>query len=289
MDWLQARMADRLDVRRVLPGAQTVMALACNYFHGDDEGPIARYARGRDYHATLKDRIRSLRRSLKAAHPTVRSFSTVDAGPMLEKVWAVKAGLGYVGKNGCLITPEFGSWVLLATYVLDAEVDVYAQALVEERCGRCRLCIDACPTDAFVKDAVVDAGKCLSYWTIENEGLIPAPIARAMDGIAFGCDVCQDVCPLNASSLVAGPRFAPRPVASVSTVGLAAMSKEQYASWVPGTPLARAGYDGLRRNAAYALGAGKRHDARTVLESLANDSSDVVRDAARWALEQLSP
>jgi epoxyqueuosine reductase len=288
MDWMRDRIDKRLDVKALLPEARTVIALACNYWRDDAEGPIARYARGRDYHATLKDRVRTLRRLLLEEAPGIETYASVDTGPVMEKVWAVRAGLGYVGKNGCLITESFGSWVLLSVLIIDAEVDGYAVAPMPDRCGRCRQCIDACPTDAILPNAQVDAGRCLSYWTIENEGAIPTPIAETMEDIVFGCDICQTVCPLNNFPVVAQERFAPREVGRLTTLELAALSKEDYQRLIPGTPLARAKYDGLRRNAAYALGAAQDSSACELLERLATDESERVREAAQWALKKLA-
>jgi epoxyqueuosine reductase len=287
LDWMEARVAERLDVTRLLPNARTVIALACNYWHGDAPGPIARYARGRDYHATMRDRLRTLRRSVREAFPGVADYGSVDANPVMEKVWAVRAGLGTVGKNACLITKEFGSWVVLATMILDAEVDAWDEPAAADVCGRCTLCLTSCPTGALVADRVVDAGLCLSYQTIENERPVPEALRSAMPNLVFGCDVCQDVCPLNVTPVRAGARFEPRAVAAATVVELAAMTKAQFEAWAKGMALMRAGYDGLRRNACYALGAMKAPEARPVLERLAHDEAERVREAARWALEQV--
>ncbi|MEW6433430.1 MAG: tRNA epoxyqueuosine(34) reductase QueG [Myxococcota bacterium] len=287
LDWMGERLEERLDVSRLLPGARTVIALACNYWHGDEPSPIARYARGRDYHATMRDRLRGLRRGLRERFPGVRDYAEVDAGAVMEKVWGARAGLGTVGKNGCFITPSFGSWVVLAVMVLDAEVDAYATPAPDDVCGACRLCLDACPTNAFPKEGVVDARACLSYQTIENEGPVPPALREAMGHLVFGCDLCQDVCPHNATPVRGQARFEPRAVSTVPVRRLAAMTREEYQQWVPGTALARAGYDGLRRNAAYALGAVRDGGAREVLRALSEDASEVVREAARWALERL--
>lgn len=293
MDWMSERAAERLDVTRLLPGARTVISFACNYWHPDPPGaatPVARYARGRDYHYTMQDRLRAFRRGLEEKHPEVETFATVDTGPMMEKVWAARAGVGYVGKNGCLYTPRFGSWVVLATLAMDAAVEpeAYAQGPAEDRCGSCTLCISACPTEAITPDRQVDAALCLSYQTIENrQGAVPERLRTAMADVAFGCDVCQDVCPLNERPLTAGPRFLPRAVAALSAVEIAALEPEDYRRLVPGTALARAKYDGLRRNAAYALGAARDARARPVLERLAANAPPLVREAAAWALSRL--
>ncbi len=289
LDWMGERFADRLDVSRLVPQAKTVIALACNYWSTDDPSPIARYARGRDYHYTLKDRLRALRRTLRAEAPTVKDYGSVDATALMEKVWAARAGIGYVGRNGCLITEKFGSWVLLAALVLDAEVDAYAKGPQDDRCGSCNLCVSSCPTTAIVADATVDARLCLSYQTIENETAIPEALRPAMGDLVFGCDICQDVCPLNRAPLLAHERFAPRPISALTVLQLAAMTPEQYAALSPGTPMVRAKYDGLKRNAAYALGATRDASARDVLQQLANDDSKKVREAARWALQRITP
>ena len=290
MDWMGERAAERLDVAKVFPGARTVVALACNYHReGDADGPIARYARGRDYHYTLKDRIRALRRGLSRQHPEVDTFASVDTGPMMEKVWAARAGLGYVGKNGCLITERFGSWVLLACLALDHEVDAYAGDPVADRCGTCHLCMMSCPTDAILEGKRVDAGRCLSYQTIENTGEIPEPLRPALAATVFGCDICQAVCPLNRHPIpTTDPRFAPRAIAELGVRELAALTPEQYQTLIPGTPLARARYDGLRRNAAYTLGATRDAGAEEILKRLAEDPNQAVGAAARWAIAQIA-
>lgn len=291
MRWMRARAAERLDVRRLLPGARTVVALACNYYLPDEsapDSPVARYARGRDYHATLKDRLRALRRALAERHPEVETYASVDTAPVMEKVWAARAGLGYVGRNGCFITEEFGSYVLLATLVLDAEVDGWASGPALDRCGTCNLCISACPTSAIVADATVDARRCLSYQTIENRGPAPEELRSSLQGVAFGCDICQDVCPLNLDPVPAGPGFAPRAVAHLSVRELAGLGPDEHQKLTSGTAVARAKYDGLRRNAIYALGAARDRSALPLLSKLCSDASELVRSAARWSIRQLS-
>jgi epoxyqueuosine reductase len=217
----------------------------------------------------------------------VQDYGSVDANPVMEKVHAVRAGLGTIGKNACFITPRYGSYVVLAVMLLDVEVDTYASATVGDVCGRCRICLDACPTGAIVADKVVDARACLSYQTIENEQPVPEPLRAAMTQVTFGCDICQDVCPLNVTPVLAQERFAVRPHGSLTARALAALSRPEWDAVAPGSPLARAGYDGVRRNAAYALGAARDADARTLLEHLSADASQKVAEAARWALTRL--
>lgn len=287
MDWMAERVDERLDPTLLLPGARTVISLACNYWHTDEVSPVARYARGRDYHATMKDRIRAFRRAYKDAFPGVRDYGGVDAVTVMEKVWAVRAGIGTVTKNGCLTTPEFGSYVVLATVILDLELDAYPSVIATDQCGRCRICIDACPTSAIGEAAQVDANACLSYQTIENAQTVPEPLRTGLQGFLFGCDICQDVCPLNMTPVKGSARFEPRPLATRSVRQFAAMRRDEYDQLIPGSPLARAGFDGLRRNAAYALGAVKDEGARGLLEVLSADASPVVAEAARWALTQI--
>jgi epoxyqueuosine reductase len=205
----------------------------------------------------------------------------------MEKVWAVRAGLGFVGKNGCLITREYGSWVVLAAFVLDAAVSAYDDEATVDRCGSCRLCVEACPTEALSGDRSVDARACLAYQTIENVAPVPEALRPALEGLVFGCDICQAVCPLSNEPVRAGARFAPRPISTRSVEQLAALTRAEYDALVPGTPLARVQYDGLRRNAAYALGAAREPSVRPLLTALAQDSSAAVREAAQWALTQL--
>jgi epoxyqueuosine reductase len=291
MDWMAERTAERLDVQTLFPPARTVVALACNYYWWEpsvEESPISRYARGRDYHATLKDRTRNFRRLLKERWPDIKTYSSIDSGPVMERIWAVRAGLGYIGRNGCLITPQYGSWVFLGTMILDLEVDRYASEQLPDSCGDCTLCVDSCPTDAFTSERMVDARRCLSYQTIENEGDVPAALRHTFENLVFGCDICQQVCPLNQAPLPSGYRFAPRAVASLGVRELAALAPEQFKELTQGTPLVRAGYDGLRRNSAYALGAMRDAGSRSLLERLAQDPSPKVAEAARWALAQIS-
>lgn len=294
MDWMGSRAEERLDVSVLLPGARTVLSLANNYWRDDEPSqgsPIARYARGRDYHSTLRDRMKAFRKTLNAWYPGLGTYGGVDSGPMMEKVWAARGGLGYVGKNGCLITESHGSWVLLATLILDAEVDAYPDGPVADRCGSCRRCLMACPTGALVGNRQVDARACLSYQTIENRDRdVPEAFRLKFDNLIFGCDICQQVCPLNRKPVFADDeRFMPRAVASLGTLELAALTPEQYKELIPGTALARARYDGLRRNAVYALGVARQVHARPLLEKLSGDDSELVRSAARWALLQLEP
>ena len=212
------------------------------------------YARGRDYHYAHRDRLKALRQRLLALDPTLETYACVDTGVAMEKPWAERAGLGWIGKNGCLITPSHGSWVTLSVMFLDREVD-----RTDERhpnlCGDCTRCLAACPTSALPSPGVVDARRCISYQTIENHGLIPTPLRARLRGHVFGCDVCQEVCPFNRADLPEGdPRFVARPIGLMTEEEIAALSREDFERLAAGTALVRAQYDGLRRNAILALG-----------------------------------
>jgi epoxyqueuosine reductase len=290
---MRQRLRERLDPGAVVPGAQTVLVLAIPYGargpHATAPEPaIARYAQGRDYHHTHRDRMRLLRARLRGLAPSLRSYSCVDAGAAMEKAWAERAGLGFIGKNGVLINQRFGSWLTLSLMVLDHAVDAY-DAPHPRLCGACEKCLEACPTQALPSPGVVDARRCLSYHTVENHGPIPDDIAAALGMRVFGCDACQAVCPFNHDDLPAGdPRQAPRPIGRMDAAEIAALSTEQFDELAKGTPMRRAGYHALRRNACLSLGATHAQHARVLLARLArDDSSSLVREAAAWALGRL--
>ena len=294
MDWMSRRLPERLDPTAVLAGARTVIALAIAYHRPSaeqsDHAAVARYARGRDYHYAHRDRMKALRKRLLALDPTLETYAAVDTGLAMEKVWAERAGLGWIGKNGLLINTKLGSWLTLSVMFVDRAVDVY-DSPHNRRCGACTLCLGACPTGAFAAPGVVDSRRCIAYQSIENRDAVPAELRPAFKERVFGCDVCQEVCPWNHRELPAGDaRFSPRPLAALGPAEIAALTPADFDRLAAGMALARAQYDGLRRNALYAIGAApERADraARSVVERLAEDPAPVVRDAARWARERL--
>jgi len=290
MDWMRRRLPERLDPCAVLSGARTVIALALAYHRPPGEqGPVARYARGRDYHYAHRDQLKALRKRLLALDPTVETYAAVDTGVAMEKPWAERAGLGWIGKNGCLINPKLGSWLTLSVMFMDRAVDAY-DAPHEQRCGDCSLCLTGCPTGAFPSPGVVDARRCLSYQSIENRGRVPEPLRPGFRDRMFGCDVCQEVCPWNHRPQPEGdPRFTPRPLSALTPAEVAALTAEDFDRLSTGMALARAHHDGLRRNALYAIGGARDRAARAVVDRLTEDPSEVVRDAARWARGQLGP
>jgi epoxyqueuosine reductase len=232
MTWMAERQPERLDPGAVLPGARTVIALAIAYHRPSTErAVVARYARGRDYHYAHRDRMRALRRRLLALDPTLETYASVDTGVVMEKVWAERAGLGWIGKNGCLINPKLGSWLTLSVMFVDRAVDAY-DSPHGRRCGDCALCLDACPTGAFAAPGVVDARRCIAYQSIENRGAVPEQMRAGFAGRIFGCDVCQEVCPWNHRQVPEGDaRFAPRPLSELSPVEVAARTSS---GWRPG-------------------------------------------------------
>ena len=293
MHWLRTQRAERLDPARLLPGARSVIALALSYRSeelpepGPDQGRVARYARGRDYHAVMKKKLARLSALLRERDPEVRLFPSSDVTPVMEKAWAERAGIGWVGKNGCLITPRHGSWVLLATVLTD--LPLAPDAPHPERCGTCQACLPACPTGAIPEPGFVDARRCLSYWTIERRGPIPPAMAGRLAGWAFGCDDCQTACPWNAAVPPdADPALLPREgQAALDLAGLLTLTEAEYARRFHGTALARARLDGLVRNAALLAGASGQARWAPLLEPLRQSPHEGVRAAAAWALERL--
>ena len=288
MEWMQRRSDARLDPSLVLPSVRTVVALAISYRRpAHERSRIASYARGRDYHYAHRDRMRALRRQLVALAPALQSYACVDTGMAMEKVWAERAGLGWIGKNGLLIHPKLGSWLTLSVMFLDHAVDRYDEPHAF-LCGDCQRCLSACPTDAFPSPGVVDARRCLSYHSVENRGTVPLPVRRGFVGRVFGCDICQNVCPWNRDEIPVGDRrFEPRALAALTAAEMAALTEEQFKSLASGMAVARAQYNGFRRNALLCLGAQRDASARAVIVRLCADASPIVADAARWALERL--
>lgn len=257
MLWMDRPEQDRSDPRTVMPDARSVIVLATNYFtphdhsEGPDRGKISRYAWGSDYHDVLREKMRVLLGQIKVELPNVEGRICVDTAPMMEKSWAVRAGLGWIGKHSNLITKEIGSWVFLSELLLNVELE-YDREIVEDHCGTCTACLDACPTSAIVEPYVVDSRKCISYGTIElrNEAL-PVEIAENLNGWLYGCDICQDVCPWNRfEKPTAEARFGPRDgESSLSLDSIDRMEHEEYVERFRGSAMKRTKLTGLKRNA----------------------------------------
>jgi len=257
MRWMDRPEQDRADPRTVMPDVRSVVVLATNYFtphtHGDDlyRGKISRYAWGSDYHDIVREKTRTLLERIKLEAPEIEGRVCVDTAPMMEKAWAVRAGLGWIGKHSNLITKEVGSWVFLSELLLNVELE-YDREIVEDHCGTCTACLDACPTSAIVEPYVVDSRKCISYATIElRDETLPDQIASNLNGWLYGCDICQDVCPWNRFEKPANESaFEPRHgETSLSLDSIDRMEHEEYVGRFRGSAMKRTKLTGLKRNA----------------------------------------
>ena len=292
MDYLARSTEVRVDPThpKMVEGARSVIVLAAPYGsaapHQHEPGRVARYAQSRDYHSILYTRVRAITRLLRELG--YRARASVDTLPILERAWAVRAGLGFIGKNCLLIIPGLGSYVLLAAVVTSAELP--PDEPMRERCGQCRLCLDACPTKAFVEPRVLDARRCIAYLTIEHEGPIEPALRPEIGDWLFGCDVCQEVCPFNRSApLAPDPALLPTSrMEEIAAEELLQISEQDFEAMLTRSPLRRPGRAGLARNAAIVLGNARAKRALPILQrSAIADPSDVVKDAAKWALDCL--
>jgi epoxyqueuosine reductase len=258
MSYLPRSAERRRDVRNVLPSAQSVIvtgtvyntdrpySIAC----GDDSrAHVARYAWGDDYHEILVARLEALLEWMRRVHPEpfdARSYA--DTGPIQERVYAQHAGVGWIGKNSCVIHPQLGSWLFLAEII--CSLPLAADVPAFDQCGTCTLCLEACPTHALVAPGVLDATRCISYLTIEHRGAVPEELSADVGTHVFGCDICQEVCPWNQTAPVSGdPRWWPRDVWDGRTVSaLAAMSDAELDEALKGSAMSRAKRTGIRRN-----------------------------------------
>ena len=257
MDWMARRQAERSDPCVYFPPVQTVVALAMNYHTPAPQQPDgsprwSRYAWGDDYHRLLKKRLRALLRELTVVHPDVNGIASVDTSPVMEKVWAQRAGLGWQGKHTNLITRDYGSWVFLGELLLDIALEP-DPPFEEDLCGSCTACLEACPTQALTAAYQLDATRCISYLTIEHpEGVDPDDGAR-LDGWLYGCDVCQDVCPWNVRFAQPSPEQAFQPREFISNYSWSDWAGLSFGTWdrlLRGSAARRPGYQGLKRIAA---------------------------------------
>ena len=298
MDWITPqRVVLSCDPESLLPGARTVVALGTSYVQveGPDRpvglvGRVARYARGRDYHDVISPRLQGLADSIvELAGSGTRCRTFVDTGPLVERAAARRAGLGFVGKNTCVLTGRHGSFVFLSAVLTTAEL--VADPIVTRDCGSCRACIDACPTEALVRPNEMDATRCISYLTIEHRGSIPEELRPKVGTWVFGCDVCQDVCPWNqARPPAAHPEFASAAGAgaNLDLTDLFGLEDAGFRARFRGTPLTRAKREGLLRNAAVVLGNLADPSAGPALTQALSDQSAVVREHVAWALGRVS-
>jgi len=301
MHYLARGAEKRADARRPVPGATHAIVVALDYGGREPAGPVARYARGDDYHDVMLDRLRALHAWLDAlAGAPVAGKAYVDTGPLLERDLARRAGLGWFGKNTMLIHPRRGSFFFLGALLVALDVEASAP-FEEDRCGSCTRCLDACPTGALVGPRDLDATRCISYLTIELKGAIPEPLRAPLGELLYGCDVCQDVCPWNVrfARALREPTFAPREVLAGKDArqlarDLLGMTQEEFSAAFKGSPMKRAKLRGLKRNAAVVLGnpsAGSGHAALAddidVLTRALDDPELLVRAHAAWALGRI--
>jgi epoxyqueuosine reductase len=311
MKYMEKRTDDgnlsRASAKNSAPWARSVVICALNYNTGKpystevkdpNRGWISRYAWGAtDYHEALLPRLRQVEaaiRNFAANHNLpVETRSYVDTGPLLERMYAKYAGIGWNAKNTCIINQQKGSWLFLGAILTSLDIEDGIQSLPPaDRCGSCTRCIDACPTQAIVAPGNLDARRCIAYLTIEKRGEIPEELRGAMGNHVFGCDICQDVCPWNNKagnrSASAVPEFQPREgLFHPDLKWLASLDETGYREVFRGSPVKRAKYSGLKRNIAVAMGNSGNRDFIPDLEKLAADPDPVVAGHARWALERL--
>jgi epoxyqueuosine reductase len=301
MGYLARRVEDRVDPRRLLPGAASIVMVGLVYDPGGrspspmGHGAVARYAGGEDYHDVLGERLRALAAALEPlAGAAVATRAYVDTGPVQERVFAARAGLGWIGKNTCLIHPRLGSYLFLGALLTD--LVLAPDAREPDHCGSCRACLDACPTQAFAAPYLLDATRCISYLTIEARESVPVALREAHGDLVFGCDICQEVCPWNTRERRSVPpdrlglraRLAPRPEwVGPALAWLLDLREDAWRLATRGTALRRAKYRGLLRNALVA--AGNSGDAALVPQLRRHAESDdaMLAEHARWALERL--
>ncbi len=259
MAWMVREPEKRSDLRLIFPEARSIVVVALNYFtphqHQADEnlGKVSRYAWGDDYHDVVREKLTELLTWIRSEDPSADGKICVDTVPMMDKAWAVRAGLGWFGKHSNVITKEIGSWFFIGSLLLNIELE-YDTETVEDHCGTCTACLDACPTNAIVEPYVVDSRKCISYTTIELRGdELPASIADNLDGWIYGCDICQDVCPWNRFEQPTDEtRFEPRlGETSLDLDAISEMTHEEYVPRFRRSAIKRTKLGGLKRNAKH--------------------------------------
>ena len=291
MSWLARMVEERSHPRTLWPAARSLVAVAWNYHRPDEPDGrdlgFARYARGREYHRAVGTRLKALARFARARWPGCEARTSVDTGPFLERTWAERAGLGFLGKHAHLIHRDSGNWAMLGELVLD--VALAPDEPATRHCGTCSRCIDACPTGAIRAPYDVDARRCISYLTIELEGAIPVELRPLVGQRIFGCDDCLDVCPWNRFARASrSEETRARPFLLATPLeGWLALDEPAFQRAFEGTAILRAGRDGFLRNVCVALGnRGRAEDVPMLARALA-DASPLVRRHAAWALGRI--
>ena len=294
----ESRVRRGSDPQELLPGARSIICLGQSYLDPEDEekaisgtGKVARYARVKDYHRAMKRRMKAFVRGLeeKLDSPVAAKWY-VDDGPMLDRAAAARSGLGWFGKNTNILTPSHGSWILLGQVITDLELE--PDPPLKKTCGSCVRCIDDCPTGAIVAPYVVDNVRCISYQTIENRGIIPLEMRPLIGDLVFGCDICQDVCPVNRRAesplLPIQKAAAVGPSGQLDLVELLDLTEEEFRDRFQGTSIMRAKRVGMQKNACVALGNNRDESGVPALVATLKESEALVRGHAAWALGQIS-
>jgi len=255
MQYMENYFDMRLDPRKLVPGAKSVISLMFNYYpeekQNSDAPKISKYAYGKDYHFVIKDKLHELLQAMNDQIGEIHGRAFVDSAPVLERAWAAKSGLGWIGKNAQLLRPQHGSFFFIAELIVD--IDLEADAPIKDYCGSCTRCMDACPTQAIIGPKIVDGSKCISYFTIELKEAIPVEMQDKLDGWMFGCDICQDVCPWNRFS---HPHSTEEMKPNLEILNMTKKDWEEvtedvFRKFFKDSPLQRAGYNGIKRNLDY--------------------------------------
>lgn len=295
MHYMARNRDKRLNPRLIFPEARSMVSVALSYgdlqeqpYEEPDRGVISKYAQGEDYHRILQDRLHKLLKRIREIAPEADGRIYVDTGPVMDKAWASRSGIGWLGKHTNILSRALGSWFFLGEIILNLELE-YDQA-VEDHCGSCSRCIEACPTDAIVEPYVLDSRRCVSYLTIELREDIPVELRKPMGNLIFGCDICQDVCPWNRKSAVPSQveEFQSRPSAESPPLDrLGELTPEDFSREFRDSAVKRTKWRGLMRNVAVAMGNSGNFAFAQSLNRLLNTSDAMVRRHAAWALAQL--
>jgi epoxyqueuosine reductase len=289
----------RASLRSTLPWVRSVIVCAINYntaqpystqINDPQRGCIARYAWGKeDYHNAVMRRLRTVESRLGDAvgHSELQTRCYVDTGPIVERVYAKYAGIGWIGKNTCIINQKLGSWLFLG--VILTSIELAPDLPAPDRCGTCTRCVDACPTEALIAPYQLDSNRCISYLTIEKRGSITEDLRAGMGHEVFGCDICQDVCPWNRKApATSAPEFQPREgLVNPALEWLAVMTEEEFRGKFRGSAIRRAKRSGLRRNAVIAMGNSGDRNFGPLLQKLKSDEDSIVAESAEWAAKRL--
>jgi len=288
MAYMHKHAAARRHPSSVLPGVRSVVMVSLNYRQTTSGGPIAQYARGSDYHDVLREKLNRLLDAIQKVDPEIAGRGVVDTAPLLERDFARRAGLGWFGKNTMLIHPKLGSFFFLGALLLDIDLPA-DEPFAKNHCGTCTRCLDACPTDAFPAPGWLDSRRCISYLTIEQRGAVPDEFREGLGNWAFGCDICQDVCPWNKKAPFAGdPAFAPREdLVAPDLLKLLEITEDEFRRQFRGTALFRTKRFGLVRNIALVLGNLGDRAALPALKRVSDDPDPILREAAAWAIAKI--